>query len=167
VLGGRGDFLVNIEELADKIRGIIGEYIISLEIGKDLIHVEVDMDKIVEAASKLKEAGFDHVKDVTAVDYPKEGIIKIFYHVSSYNDKELSRYIVGLGYKIPRDKNEVPSLYSVWTSADFQEREVYEGFGIHFKGHPDMRPLLLAPTVAELKPLRKDFIVKEEPIFKK
>ena len=158
---------MNIDELADMVRNLLAEYVVNVEIGKDLVHVEVKEENIIEAAKRMKEAGFDHVKDVTAIDYPKEGVIKIFYHLSSYSKKELSRYIVGLGYSIPRDKNSVPSLYGIWTSADFQEREVYEGFGIVFEGHPDLRPLLLASTVAELKPLRKDFIVKEEPIFKK
>ncbi len=158
---------MKLEELVELARRIIGEFIVSTEIGKDLVHVEVKPEHVLEAAKRLKDAGFDHVKDITAIDYKKEGIIKIIYHLSSYSNKELSRHILGLSYSIPRDQETVPSLYSIWTSADFQEREVFEGFGIHFEGHPDLRPLLLSPPVAELKPMRKDFIVKEEPIFKK
>jgi NADH-quinone oxidoreductase subunit C len=158
---------LSVEELANMVKEILSDYVVNIEVGKDLVHVEVKEENLLEAAKRLKEEGFDHVKDVTAVDYPKEGIIKIIYHVSSYSKKDLSRYVVGLSYTISRDRTSVPSLYSVWTSADFQEREVYEGFGIRFEGHPDMRPLLLAPNVAELKPLRKDYVVKEEPIFKK
>ena len=154
------------DELINLLKEKIGDMLVSIEEGKDLIHVEVPVDKIVDAAKRLKEIGFDHVKDVTAIDYPKENIIKIFYHISSYGNFELSKFIIGLGYTIPRDTTSVPSLYYVWTTADFQEREVYEGFGITFEGHPDMRPLLLAPPIAEKKPMRKDFVVKEEPIFK-
>ena len=154
-------------ELIEKIRSELAEFIVSIEEGKDLIEVIVRPESIVEAARRLRGMGFDHVKSVTATDYKKEGKIRIVYHASSYSVLELSTYIVGVGYEIPRDQDRVPSLIDVWTSVDFQEREVYEGFGIYFEGHPDMRPVLLAPTVAELKPLRKDFIVKEEPIFKK
>lgn len=154
-------------EVIEKIKSALGDIIESIEEGKGVVHVFVPVDKIVEAARKLKELGFDHIKDVTAIDYPKENVIKIIYHASSYGNVELSKYIVGLGYSIPRDTERVPSLYSVWTTADFQEREVYEAFGIVFEGHPDLRPLLLSPPVAELKPLRKDFVVKEETIFRK
>ncbi len=157
---------MNKDVLVAMIKEKLGDMIVSIEEGKDLIHVEVSVDNIVEAARRMKEMGFDHVKDVTAIDYPKENVIKIFYHASSYGNTDLSRYIVGIGYSIPRDRTSVPSLYYVWTTADFQEREVYEGFGIVFEGHPDMRPLLLAPPIAEKKPLRKDFVVREEPIFK-
>jgi len=154
------------EQLLDLIREALGEYIVETSEGKDVIEVLVNVDNIVEAARKFKELGFDHVKSLTVVDYKKEGKIRVMYHASSYSNPELARYIVGLGYEIPRDRDRVPSLIDVWTSVDFQEREVFEGFGISFEGHPDMRPVLLAPTVAELKPLRKDFVVKEENIFK-
>ncbi len=157
---------MNEQELVEYLKSVLGDLVKSVEQGKDVVHVEVDIERVREAAKRLKEAGFDHVKDVTATDYKKEGYIMIVYHASSYSRKELSRYIVGLAYRIPRDRDRVPSLYDIWTSADFQEREIYEGFGIVFEGHPDMRPLLLAPTIAELKPLRRDFVVKEENIFK-
>lgn len=153
--------------VVERIKDALSDVLEGVEEGKGVVHVFVPVDRIVDAARKLKEIGFDHVKDVTAVDYPKENVIKIIYHASSYSDVELSRYIVGLGYSIPRDRERVPSLYYVWTTADFLEREIYEGFGIVFEGHPDLRPLLLSPPVAELKPMRKDFVVKEEPIFRK
>jgi len=165
--GGRGEEVLEINELAEMVRELLAEYIVSIEVGKDLVHVEVNVEHVKEAARRLKEKGFDHAKDVTAIDYPKQGIIKIFYHLSSYNNKDLSKYVLGLGYSIPRNRDTVPSLYHIWTSVDFLEREVFEGFGIFFEGHPDMRPLLLSSPVAELRPLRKDFVVKEEPIFRK
>jgi len=158
---------VEKEQLLEKIRSALAEYIQDISEGKGLIEVLVPVESIVEAARRFKELGFDHVKSLTVVDYKKEGKIRVMYHASSYSDFELSKYIVGIGYEIPRDRDRVPSLIGVWTSVDFQEREVYEGFGITFEGHPDMRPILLAPPVAELKPLSKDFVVKEENIFKK
>ena len=73
---------------------------------------------------------------------------------------------MGIGTEIPRDNPKMPTLVYVWRSVEFQEREVFEFFGIEFEGHPDLRPLLLSPPVAEKRPLRKDFIVKEEPIIR-
>ncbi len=157
------------EDVIGIVRNALGNMVKDVKIwkGNDYIEVEISKDDIVEAAKRLKEAGFDHVKDLTVVDYKKEGYFRIIYNLSSYNNIELSYYIVGLAYNIPRDSPTTKSLYWIYTSADFQEREAYEAFGIVFEGHPDLRPLLLAPTVAELKPLRKDFIVREEPEIKK
>ena len=159
---------MDVNELVEYVKKALGDIEVkNIDVGKDVVHVEVDIKDVVEAAKRLKKAGFDHVKDVTAIDYKKDGYILIVYHASSYSNKDLSKHIVGLAYRIPRDQERVPTLYYVWTSADFYEREVYEGFGIVFEGHPDLRPLLLAPPVAEQKPLRKDFVVREAPIFKK
>ena len=153
------------EELAGKLRSILGELIIDVKVhkGNDYIEITVPSDKVIDAAKRLKSAGFDHIHDLTVVDYPKEGKFRLIYNLGSYSDPELSYYIVGLAYEIPRSNPVTITLYDVYTTADFQEREAYEGFGIIFQGHPDLKPLLLAPTVAELKPLRKDFIVREEP----
>jgi NADH-quinone oxidoreductase subunit C len=138
----------------------------SVEEAKGFVSFIVPLDKLVEAAEALKSAGFDHVKSVTAVDRPKEGVIEVTYHVSSYGDPELAKGIIGLTVRVPRDDARMPSLSRIWVSAEFQEREVFEFFGVVFEGHPDLRPILLIPPIAELRPLRKDFVVKEEPVYK-
>ncbi len=156
---------MNVESLVEKIKNALGDLVKDVKIwkGDDYLEIEVDQDKIVEVAKKMKELGFDHVKDLTVVDYNKEGYFRVIYNLSSYNDMELSYYIVGIAYNLPRDNPVTKTLYYVYTSADFQEREAHEAFGIIFEGHPDLRPVLLSPPIAELKPLRKDFIVKEDP----
>ncbi|MCE4610185.1 MAG: NADH-quinone oxidoreductase subunit C [Desulfurococcales archaeon] len=152
------------EELVERIKSLLGDYAKEIKIWKnDYIEVEVDKENIEEVAKRMKEFGFDHVKDLTVVDYMKEGFFRIIYNLGSYDNFELSYYIVGIAYNIPRDKPATKTLFYIYTSADFQEREAYEAFGITFEGHPDLRPVLLSPPVAELKPLRKDFVVKEDP----
>jgi len=155
-----------LKEFSEKLKESLGDLIKKVEIHKGFILIEADLDKFKETARKLKEMGFDHVKSVTVVDRIKEGVFEVGYHVSSYLNKELAKYVVELATNIPRDKPNVPSLVEIWPSAEFQEREAYEGFGITFEGHPDLRPLLLAPPVAELKPMRKEFVVKEEGIYR-
>jgi len=153
----------SVKELVGKaLEGIVRE----VDEGKGYIAFIVDRDDIIEAARKLKDLGFDHVKSLTVSDYPKEGKFRVIYHASSYLNEELSKFIVGVGYDVDRSNPRVPSLVYVWRSVEFQEREVYEFFGIEFTGHPDLRPLLLAPPLAEEKPLRKEFTVKEEPIIR-
>jgi len=153
------------EDVKTLVERILEGMIRGVEIRKGYVEVVVDLEKVVEAAKRLKEAGFDHVKSVTAVDYPKESKIRVTYHVSSYLNEELARVIVGLSVDLPRDNPVMESLTGIWRSAEFQEREVYEFFGVTFRGHPDLRPLLLIPELAEKRVLRKDFVVREESIY--
>jgi NADH:ubiquinone oxidoreductase 27 kD subunit len=152
--------------IVDRLKSALGEGI-SVEQLKGYLELQVDPGRLVDAARRLKEAGFDHVKSVTAVDYPAKKQIKVIYHVSSMLDEELARYVVGLATYVDRDDPVVPSLVGVWLSAEFQEREVYEYFGVRFDGHPDLRPLLLTPDLAAQKILRKDFKVVEEDDYLK
>ncbi|MFP3308262.1 MAG: NADH-quinone oxidoreductase subunit C [Nitrososphaeria archaeon] len=152
--------------IVDRLKSALGEGI-SVEQLKGYLELQVDPGRLVDAARRLKEAGFDHVKSITAVDYPAKKQIKVIYHVSSMLDEELARYVVGLATYVDRDDPVVPSLVGVWLSAEFQEREVYEYFGVRFDGHPDLRPLLLTPDLAAQKILRKDFKVVEEDDYLK
>jgi NADH-quinone oxidoreductase subunit C len=149
--------------LKEALEGL--EYSVSAE--KGYLEVNVPLASLREAATRLKKAGFDHVKSLTVVDYAKKGEFKVLYILSSYLAEELSGQLLALSTTIKRDDPKLPSLSDVWTSLFFQEREVYEMFGIVFEGHPDLRILLLAPHIAELRPLRKEFVVKEEPIIRK
>ncbi|MFP3401413.1 MAG: NADH-quinone oxidoreductase subunit C [Nitrososphaeria archaeon] len=152
--------------IVDRLKSALGEGI-SVEQLKGYLELQVDPGRLVDVARRLKEAGFDHVKSVTAVDYPAKKQIKVIYHVSSMLDEELARYVVGLATSVDRDDPVVPSLVGVWLSAEFHEREVYEYFGVRFDGHPDLRPLLLTPDLAAQKILRKDFKVVEEDDYLK
>ncbi|MGC9209840.1 MAG: NADH-quinone oxidoreductase subunit C [Acidilobus sp.] len=144
--------------IAEKLKDLNPVY----EPSKGYLDFVVKPEHLVEAARRLKEMGFDHVISVGVVDYPAKKQFKVMYHVTSYLNEELSKLVVSLSTYINRDDPRVPSLTGVWLSAEFQEREEYEMFGVIFEGHPDLRPLLLTPVVAALKPLRKDFVVKEE-----
>ncbi|MCE4605839.1 MAG: NADH-quinone oxidoreductase subunit C [Desulfurococcales archaeon] len=151
-----------IDELKEKLVDLNPE----ITEGKGFISVSVESAKLREAAKRLLDMGFDHVKTVTAVDYKKENQFEVIYHASSYLNTELAKYIIELKTRIPRENPEVDSLSDIWVSAEFLERETFEFFGINFKGHPDLRPILLLQEIADQHPLRKDFIVKEEGIFK-
>ncbi len=151
--------LISIQDL---LKNVLKDNVISIEQNKGYLDVLVPTEKLVESAKKLKDSGFDHVKSVTAIDYIAKKQFKITYHISSYLNEELSKYIIGLSTIINRDNPHLPSLSRIWVSAEFQEREVYEFFGITFDDHPDLRLLLLTPVIAALKPLRKDYVVKEE-----
>ncbi len=59
--------------------------------------------------------------------------------------------------ELPLDALEIDSVYFLWRSADWLEREVFDMFGIVFRGHPDLRRILMPYNYAEGHPLRKDF----------
>jgi len=129
----------------------------------NMVIVEVGADKLREAASLLVKHGFDHVASLTVVDLVKEGRFRIDYVAESY-DNPLR--IVVLRTFVPRNEPKVPSLIDIWPSVELQERENWEMFGIVFEGHPDLRHLLLPDDWPPgTYPLRKDFVVREEPIM--
>jgi NADH-quinone oxidoreductase subunit C len=96
---------------------------------------------------------FDLMVDLTAVDYlPKSPRFEVVTHLKSI---ELGHR---LRVKVPieQGQEEVDSIAALWVAADWYERECFDMYGIQFKGHPDLRRLLLYP---EFKghPLRKDY----------
>ncbi len=112
----------------------------------------IDSGVVADVASELKTKGFDHLSDVTVVDYIDEGEFEVIYHLWSHGNRQ--RLIIKT--RIPREKAVIASLAPVWTSAHMHERECHEMFGIEFEGHDDLTPLLLEDW-EEMPPLRKDF----------
>ena len=98
--------------------------------------------------------------DLTAVDYWKRTPrFEVVYHFLSLKNLTRIRIKVPVGVR----KLEVDSLTKIWPNANWYEREVYDMFGIHFIGHPDLRRILMYPEF-EGYPLRKDYpIDKRQP----
>lgn len=124
--------------------------------GDTIAHVT--RDKAHEAMAWLKnDAGqsFNYLVDITAVEYrDPERQLEVVYNLRSIDRK------AELRIKIDLDKSgalEVDSVYDLWRGADWLEREVFDMFGVTFKGHPDLRRILMWETYAEGYPLRKDF----------
>jgi NADH-quinone oxidoreductase subunit C len=107
----------------------------------------------------LKRSGFDMLVEVTAVDYLEyEGATDRFglvYVVLSTTTGE--RLVIKTFLNPP--ELEVPSACALWAGANWLEREVYDMFGIVFKGHPDLRRILM-PEEFTAFPLRKDYPLK-------
>jgi NADH-quinone oxidoreductase subunit C len=98
---------------------------------------------------------YDYLSDVTAVEFRDlEEPIEVVWHLRSLPFRRFLRIKVLLerGSTL-----EVPSVWDIYKSADWLERECYDMFGIRFTGHPDLRRLLMWEQYAEGYPLRKDF----------
>jgi NADH-quinone oxidoreductase subunit C len=118
-------------------------------------------EEIRGAAAAVQVAGYNFFEDVTAVDwFPSEPRFQLSYHIVSHSYKERIRLRVLLNGTSPEgDLPSVETITSVWPSANFYEREVFDLFGIRFAGHPNLRRIML-PDDWEDHPLRKDYPVE-------
>ena len=116
----------------------------------------VDPTLIRPACSTVQAAGYNFFEDMTAVDwFPASPRFQLSYHILSHALKERIRLAAWLNES---DLN-IDSITPVWPGANFYEREVFDLFGIHFAGHPDLRRILL-PDDWKGHPLRKDYPVE-------
>ncbi len=120
--------------------------------------VFLDRDRAHEVLAWLKDTpgqDYDYLVDITAVDYrDPERALEVVYQLRSLE------HLGELRLKIALDKRgplEVDTVWDLWKGADWLEREVYDMFGVTFRGHPDLRRILMWETYAEGHPLRKDF----------
>ena len=120
--------------------------------------VYVARERLLEAMQWLKETPgqeFDYLVDVTAVEFrDRERPIEVVYFLRSLQRRADIRIKVELQ---PSEELSVDSVWTLWHGADWLEREVFDMFGISFKGHPDLRRILMWETYAEGYPLRKSF----------
>jgi len=112
--------------------------------------------KIVELCRFLKDQErFTRLSGVTAVDwFPADPRFEVVYHLHSLEANRRLRLKCRLG----ADPAEIDSVSGVWRSANWYEREVFDLFGVVFRGHPNLRRILL-PDNWEGHPLRKDYPV--------
>ena len=121
--------------------------------GEDIIHVKSSI--ILEILKLFKNNGFNFLADMTAIDNLTLGGFERFsvvYHLLSHETKER----VTIKAYVPEDEPELPSAESLWKTADWQEREIYDLFGILFKGHPNLIRIM-NPDDYNGHPLRKDY----------
>ncbi len=120
--------------------------------------VIIKRDGMVDFFSYLKsELKFEFLMDVTAVDYSgREPRFEVVYHLYSLTNNNRLRVKIG----IPESDPEVDSLVPLWAGANWFEREVYDMFGIKFRGHPDLRRILMYSEFQGY-PLRKDYPLRK------
>jgi len=97
--------------------------------GEDIIHIK--SSSILEILKLFKNNGFNFLADMTAIDNLTLGGFERFsvvYHLLSHETKER----VTVKAYVPEDEPELPSAESLWKTADWQEREIYDLFGISF-----------------------------------
>ena len=145
----------NLVDLEKKINSELTTKINSSSIKYDQIYINVNSSDIIEVITFLKtnnQTKFKQLIDITAVDYPENSKrFKLVYLLLSheYNLRIILDSFI--------NENEiVPTLTSLFPSANWMEREVFDMYGVKFKNHPDLRRIL-TDYGFEGHPLRKDF----------
>ena len=145
----------NLIQLEKKINSELGTKINTSKIKHNFVYLNIDSNDLTEIILFLKsnnELKFSQLTDITAVDYPeKEKRFKLVYLILSHQFNQR----IAIDYNIG-DKEIVSSISSIFPSANWMEREVFDMYGINFKNHPDLRRIL-TDYGFEGYPLRKDF----------
>lgn len=116
--------------------------------------VLVSRERVVDICQYLKDScRFDMLIDICGVDYlGQQPRFQVVYHLLSIADNGRIRLKVA----VPEEDPVVPTVSTVWSTADWHERECWDMYGIRFSGHPDLRRILM-PDDWEGYPLRKDY----------
>jgi NADH-quinone oxidoreductase subunit C len=151
-----------LELLAGELRDAHGdEAVVATNYFRDKAAIEVAPALIREALAHLRGKGFTFMASVHGVDYyPEEPRLGVQYELLDM--RAVDRITVKV--RVPLDDPVVPSVTADWGTANFQEREVYDMFGVLFDGHPDHRRILM-PEDYEGYPQRRDFPVGGEPVL--
>ncbi len=144
-------------KIAEKIKERFPEQVKEIREFRGQVSVTLKRDRILEICRWLHddpELNFDYLKDLCGVDYLGKKPVRFEVVYTLYSMKH--RHMIRLKAEVPEEDPSIDSVITVWRGADWHERECYDMFGIVFKGHPDLRRILL-PEDWEGHPLRKDY----------
>jgi NADH-quinone oxidoreductase subunit C len=138
------------------IQSELPDALLDAKFDRQELTLRIARDQILRVAALVQKAGYNFLEDVTCIDlYPTEPRFQVTYHILSHGLKARVRLAVPVDSLDP----EVESITSVWPSADFYEREVFDLFGVRFGGHPNQRRIMM-PDEWVGHPLRKDYPVE-------
>ncbi len=146
---------MSARELAERLRRRFGDLISEpAEFRGEITVTLADAERVAEVCDFARtELGFDLLLDLTSVDrYGEEPRWELVYELYGLGHHQHLR----LKTRVSEDKSELPTVTGVWRTADWHEREVYDMMGIRFRGHPDLRRILMWEGYPYF-PLRKDF----------
>ena len=140
----------------------------------------VDAADLMDVCTVVRDTlAFDLLSNVTGVDWPDAakadavavpaegegttiagGFLEVLYHLYSTSRREGP--LVLRARTVDREKqNQIPSVVAVYRSAEFQEREIFDLYGVEFTGHPDLRRILMWDEFED-HPMRKDYVAPDD-----
>jgi NADH-quinone oxidoreductase subunit C len=154
-----------LELIAQRVRESLGDdAVVGTSYYRDQASLEVAPARVRDVLEFLKghpDEPFEFLSSLHGCDYlPDEPRLAVHYELLSMTRVERLRVKARMGV----DEARLPSVVDLWSGANFQEREVYDMFGVVFEGHPDMRRILM-PEDYEGHPQRRDFPIGGEPVI--
>jgi NADH-quinone oxidoreductase subunit C len=150
-----------LELIAHELRDKDADAVLSTEFFRDKAALTVSASSIRETLAHLRSKGFNFLASLHGLDYyPEEPRFGVQYELLDMH--EVDRMTVKV--RVPLANPHVPSVVADWPTADHQEREVFDMFGVIFDGHPDMRRILMPEDYVGF-PQRRDFPLGGEPIL--
>ena len=150
-----------VELLAQELREHVAGSILDTAHSRGKGVLLVEPATIREVLEHLRGKGFRFLASVHGVDYfPEEPRLGVHYELLDMH--EVDR--ISVRTRVPLADPHVPSVTLAWPTADHQEREVFDMFGVIFDGHPDLRRILM-PEDYEGFPQRRDFPMGGEPVL--
>jgi NADH-quinone oxidoreductase subunit C len=154
-----------LELIAQRVRDALGDdAVVGTSYYRDQASLEVAPDRVRDVLAFLKnhdEEPFEFLASLHGCDYlPDEPRLGIHYELMSMKRVERLR----VKTRVSVDNAHVPSVVGLWPGANFQEREVWDMFGVEFGDHPDHRRILM-PEDYEGHPQRRDFPIGGEPVI--
>lgn len=150
-----------LELLAQKVSGAVPDSVLGTVHFREQATLLVSAGQIREVLQALKGEGFEHLISVMGIDYyPEEPRLGVIYEMLDRTALDRVRVKVRVSTESP----VVPSVTPEWPTANHQEREVLDMFGVTFPGHPDPRRILM-PEDYQGHPQRRDFPIGGEPVL--
>ncbi len=152
---------VGLELLAEELRGADAGSVVDTLHFRDKGTIEIAPASVRGTLDALRAKGFTALMSVHGVDYyPDEPRLGVHYELLDMT--KLDRLTVKL--RVSLHDPAVPSVTPGWPTANHQEREIFDMFGVIFEGHPDLRRILM-PEDYEGHPQRRDFPIGGEPVM--
>lgn len=148
-------------DLATRLQGFFPEALSNRREFRGEITLELnDAELIAGVCGKAKrELAFDYLVDITSIDhYGEDPRFTLVYELYGYGHLCHLRIKTSVG----EEQSELPTVSDVWQTANWHEREIYDMMGIRFRGHPDLRRILMWDGYPYF-PLRKDFPLAGKP----
>jgi NADH-quinone oxidoreductase subunit C len=143
------------------LRNELGEGVLDTVFFREQATLLIDPKAVRPVLKQLRERGYSFMASLHGVDhYPEEPRLGVIYELLDM--ARVDRITVKL--RVPCEAATVESVTEDWPTADHQEREVYDMFGVVFTGHPDLRRILM-PEDYEGYPQRRDFPIGGEPVI--
>jgi NADH-quinone oxidoreductase subunit C len=148
------------EKIAGFIREKFESEILSVESPYNFLTINLRADRIIEIIQFLyshPDTKFQYLTTLCGIHYPEQKQIAIMYQLHSL----VNNWRVRLKIFLPEENPETPTLTSVFSAANWMERETYDFFGVKFKGHPDLRRILNVEDMI-IFPMRKEYPLEDQ-----